>query len=134
MFDAIESGNLKTLTIYTMPDHPFSASFGDGRYIGYSLMGKILYALVAIGYAAGGVYCFAIYFAYSDSIAGFVGMIVMHVVMAVLSYFRMECFDYLPIRKNIYEEGSIVFGDDPTPILRVSNFVSSAGQDYCEMT
>jgi hypothetical protein len=134
MFLDIEPGNLKTLTIYTMPDHPFSASFGDARHVGYSLTGKILHALVAFGYAAGGVYCFVIYLTYySDSIAGLVGMIVMHVVMAVFSYFRMERFDYHPIRTNIYEGGSIVFGDDPTPMLGVSNTVTFAGLGYHEM-
>jgi hypothetical protein len=133
MFLEIERGNLKTLTIYTMPDHPFSASFGDARHVGYSLMGKILHALVGFGYAAGGVYCFVIYLTYFDSIAGIVGMLVMHVVMAVFSYFQMECFDYHPIRTNIYEGGSIVFGDDPTPMLHLSNIVTSAGQGYYEM-
>jgi hypothetical protein len=133
MFLEIERGHLKTLTIYTMPDHPFSASFGDARHVGYSLMGKILYALVACGYASAGVYCFFVYLTQFDSIAGFVGMLVMHVVMAVFSYFQMERFDYHPIRRNIYEGGSIVFGDNPTPMLGVSNIVTSSGRDYYEM-
>jgi hypothetical protein len=132
MFLEIERGNLKTLTIYTMPDHPFSASFGDGRHVGYSLMRKILYALVAFGYAAGGVYCFVIYFTYFDSL-GFGGLIVMHFLMALVFYTRIEHFDYHPIRKNIYEGGSIVFGEAPTPMLGVSNTVTSAGQGYNEM-
>jgi hypothetical protein len=133
MFLEIERGNLKTITIYTMPDHPFSASFGDGRHVGYSLMGKILYALVAFCYAAGGVYCFVIYFTYFDSIAGFTGMVIVHVVMAVVFYLLIEHFDYHPIRRNIYEGGSIVSDEDPTPMLGVSNTVTSAGRGYNEM-
>jgi hypothetical protein len=135
MFLDIERGNLKTLTIYTMPDHPFSASFGDARHAGYSLIGNILYALVGFGYATGGVYCFVIYVTYSYSIAGFVGMLVMHMVMAVCSYLHMGFIDYYPIRTNLYEGGSIVLGGDPTPMLGVSNTVTSAGQGgYYEMT
>jgi hypothetical protein len=133
MFLEIERGNLKTLTIYTMPNHPFSASFGDIRHVEYSLMGKILHALVALFYAACGVYCFVIYFTYFDSIAGFIGMIVMHLVMAVFSYFRIKHCDYIPIRKNLYEGGSIVSGEDPTQILGVSNAITPEVGGYNEL-
>jgi hypothetical protein len=134
MFDEIERKNLKTLTIYTMPGHPFSASFGDGSHEEYSLVQKILYSLGGFSFAAAGVYCFVVYFTYFDSIPGFVGLIVMHVVVALLSYFGMERFNHHAKVEDAYVGGSVVFGDDPASMLGVSNTVTSAGQGYNEMS
>lgn len=134
VFDEIDRGNLKTLTIYTLPDHPFSASLGDARHEEYSLLAKLLCTVGSFSLAAAGVYCFVVYFTYFRSIGGFVGMIVMHVVMAVLSYLGMERFVYHAKRMDAYMGGSLVFDDDPQPMLGVSNTATSAGQGYNAMT
>jgi hypothetical protein len=134
VFDEIERENSKTLTIYTMPDLPFSASLGDGNsHEDYSLLAKILFTVGGFSLAATGVYCFVVYFTYFDSFVGFGGMILMHAVVAVFSYWGLERFDYRAKMMDYHVGGSVVYDDDPAPMLGVSNTATSAGQDYSTM-
>jgi hypothetical protein len=132
MLDDIERENLKTVTIYNMPDNPFSASLGDGSHED-SFLAKLLCGLGGVSLAGVGVYCFVVYFTYFSSIPGFVGMIVMHVAMAVGSYLASERLEYHAKVMEVYEGGSVVFGDDPAPMLGVGNTATSAGQNYNAM-
>jgi hypothetical protein len=135
VFDEIQRENSKTLTIYIMPDLPFSASLGDGDgHEEYSLLAKIFFTVGGFSLAAPGVYCFILYLTYFDSLYGFGGMILMQVVVAVFFYWGMErLFDYRAKTMDYQVGGSVVYDDDPAPMLGVSNTATSAGHDYSAM-